>query len=204
MDTAGFFISHILPKMQHLGYWSYWIALGISLLESLAFVGIIFPGTTLIVIIGFLSPQIGLDIGDLIWFCAIGAFIGDSVSYWLGRKGKNYFPGEGKLLRQNHFAAAEDFFERHGNKSIFLGRFVGPLRPIVPFVAGFLKMNIGSFLFWNIASAFAWAATHLLAGYFFGGIVGSFVRISKWIGIAGGVTAAMLIAWVLLRSKTKS
>lgn len=165
------FLNSFLPTIQHLGIFGYWVVLLVSLLESLAFVGAVVPGAIVVVLAGFLSAQGYLDLGDLIWFAAIGAILGDGLSYYLGTRGTKLFRAENKLLKLSHLEKGEQFFKKHGNKSIFLGRFIGPLRPIVPFVAGLSKMNKWSFLLWNVASAFLWAATHLLLGYFFGGAI---------------------------------
>ncbi len=165
------FLNHILPTFAHIGMWGYWLVLLVSLLESLVLAGEIVPGATLVVFAGFLSAQGFLDIGDLIWFAAIGAILGDGLSFYLGTKGTHFFRSENKFLKAAHLERGENFFHKHGSKSIFLGRFIGPLRPIIPFVAGLSKMDKKKFLFWNIASAFLWSASHLLLGFFFGGVL---------------------------------
>ena len=141
------YLSSILPAIQHLGIFGYWIVLLVSLLESLAFIGTLIPGTIVVMLAGFLSAQGYLDLGDLIWFAAIGAILGDSLSYYLGTKGTKFFHNENKFLKFSHLEKGEKFFKKHGDKSIFFGRFIGPIRPIVPFVAGLFKMNKWSFFF---------------------------------------------------------
>lgn len=163
------FVNHLLPTIEHLGFFGYWFILLVSLLESLAFIGSFVPGAVIIIFMGLLSSQGYLDIGDLIWFAAIGAILGDGISYYLGTKGAHFFKEENKFLKVSHLDKGERFFKKYGNKSIFFARFIGLLRPIIPFVAGLTGMNIRIFLFWNIISAFLWAASHLLVGYFFGG-----------------------------------
>ena len=166
------FIASILPTLQHLGVFGYWVVLIFSLLESLAFVGIVVPGAVVVVFAGVLSAQGYLDLGDLIWFAAIGAILGDTISYYLGSRGKYLFRPESRFFKLSHLERGEQFFKRHGGKSIFLGRFIGPLRPIVPFIAGLSKMPMRTFLVWNIASGILWAATHVLLGYAFGNVLG--------------------------------
>lgn len=165
------FLNSLLPAIQHFGFFGYWIVLLASLGESLAFVGTVIPGGVIVVLAGFFSARGYLDLGDLIWFAAIGAILGDSISYWLGTKGAQLFRSENRILKLSLLEKGETFFKKHGNKSILLGRFIGPLRPIVPFVAGLFKMNKRSFLVWNITSAFLWATSYLLLGYFFGGAI---------------------------------
>ena len=171
-----------------------------SFFESLAFIGFLIPGATAVVVFGFLSSQGYLHLGDLIWFAAFGAVLGDGISYYLGTKGTRFFKHENRLLKISHLETAQEFFKKHGNKSIFLGRFVGPLRAIVPFVAGLSKMNIKIFLFWNILSGFVWAIVHLLLGYFFGGALGA---IEAWTGrlsiFLGGLTLLLFVIWFLTK-----
>ena len=154
--------------LSRLGIFGYWLVLLVAFLESLVAVGVIVPGAVLVTFAGFLSSQGYLDIGDLIWFAAVGAILGDGLSYYLGTKGKRFFHNENKFLKLAHLEKGERFFRTHGSKSIFLGRFIGPIRSVVPFVAGLSGMKQSSFLFWNILSGIVWAASHILIGYFFG------------------------------------
>ncbi len=194
------FLTSLLPTFQHLGIFGYWLVLLISLAESLAFVGSVVPGATLVVLAGFLSAQGYLDLGDLIWFAAIGAILGDGLSYWLGTKGMRFFREENRWLKRAHLEKGGQFFKKHGSKSVFLGRFIGPLRPIVPFIAGLSKMNKWQFFLWNVASAFIWATTHLLLGYFFGGALNV---VEAWSTRAGIFIIAVIIAVVIIRIVVK-
>lgn len=163
------YLNYFLPTIEHLGVLGYWLVLFVSLLESLAFVGVIIPGSLFVIAAGFLSAHGYFDIGDLIWFAAVGAIIGDGISYYFGTKGTRFFRNENKILKLSHLEKGKNFFRKHGNKSVFLGRFIGPVRPIIPFIAGLSKMDKKSFVFWNIISAFLWATANLFLGYFFGG-----------------------------------
>ncbi len=189
------FLTNILPSLSHLGVWGYWLVLLAALLESLVLVGVIVPGAVLVVFAGFLSSQGYMDIGDLIWFAAIGAILGDSISYYLGTKGTRFFHNENKWLKADHLEGGKRFFRKHGSKSIFLARFIGPLRAIVPFVAGISGMKKSKFLFWNIISAFLWSASHLLVGYFFGN---AFTAIEVWSTRVGYAIGAIFTFFVLL------
>ncbi len=195
MDTFSF-----LPYLDNLGALGYWVIFLIAFFEALAFVGALMPGASLMVLAGFLSTQGYFHIGDLIWFAAIGAILGDAVSYYLGTKGTNFFRAENKLLKVSHLERAQRFFERYGGKSIFLGRFIGPIRPIVPFVAGLSSMKIQTFIFWNVASGFAWAIFHLFLGYFFGG---AFKAIEAWSTRAGFFVLGFLlvtgVVWLVFK-----
>lgn len=185
------FIQHLLPTFEHLGVVGYWVVFLAAFLESLAIVGTFIPGAIIVIIFGFLSAEGYFDIGDLIWFVALGAILGDVISYYLGTKGKMFFRDENKLLRLSHLETGEEFFRKHGNKSIFLGRFIGPLRAMVPFVAGLSRMDIKVFLFWNITSGILWAIIHVLIGYFFGGTMDV---VEAWVGRVGYIITGLILA----------
>ena len=178
----------------------YWIVLLISLAETLPLIGLIVPGTIFIGLFGFFSAQGYLDIGDLIWFSAIGAIVGDGISYYLGTKGTKLFREENKILKLSHLEKGEDFFRKHGNKSVFLGRFISPLRPIIPFVAGLSRMDKKAFLFWNVISGILWATSFLLLGYFFGGALNAIEVWSSQVGIfILGIVASLIIIRILIK-----
>ena len=194
------FINSFLPTIQHFGIFGYWVVLFISLAESLPFIGLIIPGTILVGLFGFFSAQGYLDIGDLIWFAAIGAVLGDGISYYLGTKGTKLFRQENKILKLSHLESGEQFFKKHGNKSIFLGRFISPLRPIIPFVAGLFRMDKKVFLFWNIISGILWAISSLFLGYFFGGALNV---IEIWSSRAGLSVLAVVVSVIIIRILVK-
>lgn len=182
--------------IEHMGLIGYWLVLLVSFTESLAFVGEFMPGGILVILAGFLSAQGYWDLGDLIWFAAIGAILGDSLSYWLGSKGTHFFRNENRILKLIHLEKGEQFFKKHGAKSILLGRFIGPIRPIIPFVAGLFQMRQRTFLLWNIVSGFLWAAGYLLLGYFFGSAANI---IEAWATRAGFFAFIALISFFVLR-----
>ncbi len=188
------FLNSFLPTIQNFELFGYWIVLFISLAESLLFIGLIIPGTLLVGLFGFFAAQGYLDIGDLILFSAIGAILGDGISYYLGTKGTKFFRQENKILKLSHIERAQDFFRKYGNKSVFLGRFISPLRPIIPFVAGLSRMDKKVFLFWNVISGILWATSFLLLGYFFGGALNAIEVWSSRVGIFILVLAALLIS----------
>ena len=112
------FIQHLLPTFEHLGIFGYWVAFLAAFLESLAIVGTFIPGAIIVIIFGFLSAEGYFDIGDLIWFVALGAILGDVVSYYLGTKGKMFFKNENKLFRLSHLETGEEFFKKHGQSTL--------------------------------------------------------------------------------------
>jgi len=196
------FVTFFVPTIEYLGFFSYWLILLISLLESLAFVGELFPGAVMIVFVGFLSSEGYLNLGSLILFSAAGAIFGDAISYWLGSKSVKLFNDTNKVFKLSHIRRGEEFFQKHGNKSVFLGRFVGPLRPIVPFVAGLSRMNARSFMFWNILSAFLWVLAYLSLGYFFVDSVEALEALTVRVGLFITVVIGFCFGvWLFVRRK---
>lgn len=118
-----------------------------AFLETALVVGLLLPGSTLLLLLGALSASGKLDIGDLLWFSVAGAVLGDNLNYWLGRRyGKRWISDGVWILKPDHFAKASEFFDRHGAKSVFLGRFIPTVKEIVPFVAGTVGMQRSTFL----------------------------------------------------------
>ena len=193
-------IQAFLPHLQHLGVLGYWVVFLIALLESFVIVGTIIPGATLVIIAGFLASQGYFDWGDLIWFVAAGAVFGDALSYWLGTKGTRLFKKENKYLHADHLERGKRFFKKHGAKSVLIGRFIGALRSIVPFIAGLSSMRLSIFFVCNIIGGIVWATLHVLLGYFFGG---TFNAIAAWSTRLGYVLFIIvlfgIVLWALLR-----
>jgi undecaprenyl-diphosphatase len=190
-------IDSILPTIENLGVWNYWIIFAIAFFESLALVGAFIPGTLFVVTVGFVASQGYLGIIDLMWFVSIGAILGDCASYYLGTKGERFFKNENRILKASHLDTSKEFFAKHGSKSIFIGRFISVIRPVIAFTAGISRMNLRTFLFWNVTSGLIWAIGYLLIGYFFGG---AFAVIEATIGRASIVVVGVcIIAWLIYR-----
>ncbi len=190
----------LLPTLESLGGLGYWLVFLIAFAESFAFVGNLIPGSILIYLAGFVASRGYMNIITLIWFTAAGAALGDVLSYFLGTKGKRFFREENKFLKLSHLEKGEQFFQKHGAKGVLFGRFVGPLRPVIPFVAGLSKMDRKVFLLWDISSVFIWTIIHLFVGYFFGGAIDV---VETWTTRAGLIIVSfgggLAITWLLLK-----
>ncbi|HEY5601915.1 MAG TPA: VTT domain-containing protein [Gammaproteobacteria bacterium] len=137
--------------------------------ESLALVGIVVPGVVFMLGIGALVGLNALDLWQALFWAAAGAIVGDWVSYWLGRHFDQQLRHVWPLSRYPQLIPrGEKFFARHGGVSVLFGRFVGPLRPIIPAVAGIMHMPQGKFYFINVVSAILWAPVVILPGVAFG------------------------------------
>lgn len=145
-----------------------------AFLESLAFAGILIPGVAILFAVAVLAGQVAVPIAEVLLWAGAGAVAGDGISFALGRlfQGRldtlwplNRFPG--------FIDKGEAFFHRHGGKSVVIGRFVGPIRPIIPLIAGAFLMPWRRFLAFNLSSAAAWAPVYVLPGYLVGSALAS-------------------------------
>ncbi len=153
-----------------------WLApavFALAFLESLAFVSLIVPATALLGALGVLIGAGQLPFWPPFLAAAAGAFVGDAVSFEIGRRWKEEVKGLWPLNRQPElFDRGERFLQRYGLPGYFGGRFIGPLRAVFPLVCGIASLRPLSFQAVNAASAVAWAGAYLglgvSAGRFFG------------------------------------
>ena len=166
--------------------------------ESLAFIGLFMPGAVLMAMIGALVALGVLDLVPVLVWAVAGAFAGDGVSYLLGWKLQGRSAEIWPFSRHpGWFQRGESFFYRYGVFSVVLARFVGPVRPIVPLVAGVLGMRPGLFYLTNGLSALVWAPLYLAPGYLLGSSLTS-------LSISGtklvlGVILVGVIGWMTWR-----
>ncbi|HMA30653.1 MAG TPA: VTT domain-containing protein [Casimicrobiaceae bacterium] len=169
------------------------VIFGAAFLEALAVVGTIVPGSSIVFAGGVLVGLKALDPWPAVASAIVGAVLGDGVSYWLGHhfrwRIRAMWP-----LRQHPWllARGQDYFERNGGKSVFLGRFLGPIRAIVPVIAGMSAMTPARFYLMNVLSAFGWALAHMLPGILFGASLQLAGAISSRLLILVGVLLAGL------------
>ncbi len=134
--------------------------------ESMAFVSLLVPFTAMIIGAGTLLCGNTLDPRIVLPAGIAGAAVGDAVSYWIGRAFKSRIPGLWPF-KDNPDALARGyrFFERWGILAVFIGRFFGPLRAVVPIVAGMMNMGHRRFQAANVASAIVWLPAVMAPGY---------------------------------------
>jgi len=186
-------IGKLLGKISLLGHWGYAVIFLAAFLESSAFMGLIVPGESIVVLAGFLSSHGYLDLGDCILVISLGAILGDSTGYRLGKSiGRDYFQRHERffLFRQKHLQKVDSYFEKHGGKTIFWGRFIGLLRAMAPFAAGMSAMPYGKFFMFNATGGIIWAVTFTVLGYSFGQ---SWQLVEKWSGRAGVFVLFMIV-----------
>ncbi|WP_455203155.1 VTT domain-containing protein [Kaarinaea lacus] len=145
------------------------VVFSIATAESLAVVGILVPGIVFMLGIGALVGLGVLDLWSTLLWAAFGAVIGDGVSYWIGRHFDQQLRSLWPFTKHPELIPrGEQFFHKHGGKSILFGRFIGPIRPIIPAIAGIMHMNPLYFTLVNVVSAIAWAPVVIIPGVAFG------------------------------------
>ncbi len=198
------FLNYLTGIMHSWGYWSYLFVFLIAMIESLVITGIFIPGTLIIIFLGFLSAQDSFSILLLLLLVTLGGIVGDILSFVLGqKKGDWVLKLTHKVFKKDYLKVGREFFEKHGDKSILIGRFVAILRPFTPFVAGVFKMKIQKFLLWNISSAILWSTTYILLGYFSGTAWRTVVHWSSRAGIALFVIGLIAVGSYVARKHLK-
>lgn len=145
------------------------LVLLISLVESLALVGLLVPGVVLITTAASLAGHQDIALAWLIGAAFIGAVLGDGISFLLGFKHRDQVTQRWPLSQHPEWLGRGAlFFERYGIWSVFIGRFVGPVRPIIPLIAGMMRMPPHTFIWANLTSAALWAPAYILPGYLLG------------------------------------
>lgn len=140
--------------------------------ESGLLIGFFLPGDSVLFTAGFLveAGKLHFDIHLLVLIVFIAAILGDGVGYLFGKKiGRKIFNRPNSLLfRHENIEKAEQFYEKHGGKTVILARFIPVVRTFVPIIAGVGEMSYKKFLSFNIIGAFLWAAGVTYAGFFIG------------------------------------
>jgi membrane protein DedA with SNARE-associated domain len=133
--------------------------------ESLAFVSLVLPTMTLLIAVGFVVAAADIPFWQVWMGAAMGAFLGNWLSYELGRHYKKAAYEVWPLSRSPHLTSrGEEFFQRFGPWAVFLGRFFGPIRAVVALIAGIFVMPAPLFQAANMASASVWAFLVLAPG----------------------------------------
>lgn len=162
---------YLLTFAEQYGSYLYGILFLIVFCETGLIVTPILPGDSLLFAAGAICSRGILDPFLTIGVTIVAAFLGDLVNYSGGRFfGVKLFKDNSRFLKKSYIDKTELFYQKYGAKAIVFCRFVPIVRTFAPFIAGFGKMNYGTFIFYNIFGAVLWAPTFVLAGYFFGNI----------------------------------
>ena len=157
----------------------------VSIGECVFLLGLFVPSTPVLLLTGSLMAVGKLPFWPIYLVAVLGAVIGDAISYWIGRllehRVKEIWPFRNY---KDQIVKGEAFFQRHGGKSVFIGRFIPGEKAVVPGVAGMLGMSWPHFFLINVVSAFAWAAAHILPG----------LLLSQWLKSIG-LSIEFVIVW---------
>jgi membrane protein DedA with SNARE-associated domain/membrane-associated phospholipid phosphatase len=189
-----------------LGPWTYALVGVLAFLETGAFVGLVAPGETVVIAGGVIAGQGEIELLPLIglvWACAV---LGDTTSFFIGRRlGRRFLEKHGPRLAitEERLAQVESYFHRHGGKTILIGRFIGLVRALAPFVAGSSGVAYKRFIPFSVVGTGLWATVFCVLGYIFWQ---SFDRIAHLagqavfaFGVVAGVIVGVVVAYRRLR-----
>jgi undecaprenyl-diphosphatase len=182
-----------------LGAWTYLLVGVLCFLESGAFVGLLIPGETAIVIGGFVAGQGEIDVILLIAIAWVAAVAGDLVSFALGRRlGREFLVKHGPRVQitEQRIEHVEHFYDRHGGKAVFLGRWVGLVRAVSPFLAGSSGMPLRRFLPYDVLAAGGMVTVFALLGYIFWHSLDKVLELARKGLLALGITIAFVVALI--------
>jgi membrane protein DedA with SNARE-associated domain/membrane-associated phospholipid phosphatase len=141
----------------------------ISAAESVAIIGTIIPGTLMMTAIGTLAGAGVIPLYSTIMWAILGAIVGDGLSYWAGYYFKDHLRAVWPFRTNPQILeSGERFFRTYGGASVLIGRFIGPVRALVPLVAGMLRMKPLRFTLANVISAIGWAPAYMFPGILLG------------------------------------
>jgi membrane protein DedA with SNARE-associated domain len=155
---------------ETLGPWTYALVAALAFAETGAFIGLLAPGETAIVLGGVVAAQGDVSLPVMILVAWTAAALGDLASFMLGKRlGRRFVQTRGPRLGVTpaRLERVEAFFERHGAKAILVGRFIGLVRAVAPFLAGASGMRLRAFLPWSLLGTLAWTTSFTLIGYAF-------------------------------------
>ena len=190
---------------ETLGTWTYLLVGGLAFLETGAFVGLVAPGETAVVLGGVVAAQGEVELAAMLLIVWLAAAAGDMASFALGRRlGRPFLVNRGSRIGVTapRLHRVERFFERHGAKAILVGRFVGIVRAVAPFLAGASGLRVRAFLPWSLLGTAAWAATFTLIGYAFHRSFSAAADAVTHGALALAVVAALALAWRAHRLQT--
>lgn len=153
-----------------LGAWTYLLVGFFAFAETGAFIGLVVPGETTMLLGGAVAGQGAVDLYLLMAIAWFAAWLGDTTSFFLGRRlGRDFVLKYGARvgISNERFEKVEAYFDRHGGKTIFIGRWISLVRALAPFIAGSSGMQYRAFVPYSVLGTGLWATLHILVGYFF-------------------------------------
>ena len=189
-----------------LGPWTYVLVGALAFLETGAFVGLVAPGETVVIAGGVIAGQGEISLiplVGLVWACAI---LGDTTSFFIGRRlGRGFLERHGPRVKITHerLEQVEGYFERHGGKTILVGRFIGLVRALAPFVAGSSGLTYARFIPFSVVGTGLWAGTFCVLGYIFWQSFDRVAHVAGQATFAFGVVVAVTVGVVWIYRKLR-
>jgi membrane-associated protein len=174
--------------------------------ESALFMDLIVPGEVGLAVAGAAAANGGHAVAPLILAGALGALAGDTTGYAVGRRWGRSVIERFDLTRRRLCPlvdTAHEHFEAHGGRSVFVARWVGALRAVVPFVAGVAKMPYRKLLLWDAPAALLWSTAVIIAGFVFGRRISEVIERIGFV-VSGGVVLLLIVLWRWRRSRSSS
>lgn len=188
---------HLLDWVGQNPGWAYLAVFLIAFAESMAVVGLLVPGVVMMFGIGALIAADALAFWPVLAWAVVGAVVGDGASFWLGYHFRERLTQIWPFTRYpDSLTSGIAFFQKYGGKSVAFGRFVGPVRAVIPLVAGMLGMPPARFLLANVLSALAWAPAYLLPGMVFGASLELAAEVAFHLVIL--LVATLALVWVVI------
>ncbi|BDP44613.1 membrane protein (plasmid) [Deinococcus aetherius] len=177
-------LPQLLLSVSYLGIFA------IVFAESGLLLGFFLPGDSLLITAGILAQQGSLHLAGVMLAVALGAIIGDSTGYLIGRRfGPAVFSRpDSRLFRPEYVERTQAFFERYGGFSLILARFVPVVRTVAPTLAGVGRMSYSRFLIYNVVGGLLWALSVPLLGYWLGGLI---PHLDRYILLVVGVAVVL-------------
>lgn len=161
---------HLVFFVQQYGDWVYALLFVIIFTETGVVIAPFLPGDSLLFVAGALCVTEGMSLPVLMGLLIVAAILGDAVNYSVGRWFGEALMKRTRLISPEKIKYTQDFFEKHGPKTIVIARFLPIVRTMAPFVAGFSGMHAKRFLTYNVTGGILWVVSLTVAGYLFGNI----------------------------------
>jgi len=197
------FLNILLYYFTLYGYYLIFLAL---LLENIVVIGLFMPGETILLAASFFASQNHFNLTHVILTAIAGAFLGNNIGYFIGRRGGRPFIerfGEYFYISKEKIREAEEYFDNHGGKTIFIGRFATGIRVFIAPLAGASRMNYLKFFVYTAFSVSIWTVLISSVGYIFGEnwglLLSVFKRVSRISLVA--IIIFLLLFYYLRRRK---
>jgi membrane-associated protein len=201
-ERVSSFAERLLDNIAELGpFVLHLVVFFLAFSETALFLDLFIPGETGMVVAGAAAARADASLPTMIAAAAAGAILGDTVSYLIGRRWGMALIQRWEPVRRRlepRVERAHDFFDRHGGAAVFIGRFVGVVRGVMPAVAGIAEMPYRRFLVWNVAASIVWTTAVISAGYLLGRNVEKVVS-RLGLAITLVVVAAAVTVWLVRR-----